>query len=1751
MKKNYFLKNATKTSTPLVLNCEKKSLKNTFTSLFLLLFTLLGFSDAFGQINQDFTTPGTTTWTVPAGVNSVTIQCVGGGGAGGSGRGNSDRGAGGGAGGQYASSTIAVTPGQVFDIRVAGVTNGPSGNYLNGAQGDFSSFSLGATIHARAMGGNGGTAADIAGRAGGIGNTTNGIGNIIVRAGGNGGDGTATNSGGGGGGAGSTGNGGNATGTTAGTGTANFGGNGGAGRTTSGVGNNGLIYGGGGSGARRSDTGGNGAQGFVRITYTCPANIPSAGSNQTLSVCTTTTTLSGSAVPSGMTGLWTLISGTATITTPNSPTSTVTGLALGATATLRWTVSNGTCGNASSDVTITTSFGPGCLSYCTPTFTSGVEPISNVTFNTINNTSPNVCGAGSQYEDFTSISTTVIKSSTYSLSVTGNTCGNFTNNIRAYIDWNIDGDFLDAGESIDIGTITNSATGVISLPITIPAGATTGIARMRIMKRFGGYPTGPCQTGTGFGQAEDYNLNIIDPALCIVPLAQPTALNLTPAGSTISGGFIAASPAADNYLVVVSTSATPPSAPVNGTTYTVGGTLAPGYTIVDTDNNTTFTASGLTPLTTYYFYIYSFNSLCTGGPLYLGTSPLTGSTTTTTADYCTPTIGAAYATSTSHHIRKVEFIGTLQDVINTSTFPSVAPFGYTNFTGLAVKSIQAKGEGVNIYMESPASGYIKAWVDWNADGDFADAGETVYDAGGTAQASTTLGFIVPTAIPTGDYRVRLRISGRNVSGSDAGFSWNSCTTDLAYFGETEDYILRVIENCPARIATITNGFVCGSGTVTLNVTGTAGTTEFRWYTAQTGGTPIATTATGSWTTPSITTTTVYWVTAFNGSCETLVRTKITAQVRPVPTLSFATSNTEVCGENSIVALTASGDNEIIHLINENFEGGLGSFSNVHYVSNPAVNTQTAWQIRTSPYVPTGLTWFPEIQSNFGANNFAFVNSDIGTYSCPPAGSQCYYTVDNGLVSSTVNSTGFLNLTFKFRMYFDRYYPEGSFLPNELMTVDVSTNGGTTWNPISGNIVTDAGYGTRFSDFTYDLSAYINQANLRVRVRYFTNTWANGAAVDDIELYGLRPLSTALNWSGTPLPDVFTDAATTIPYVAGTPATTVYVRPNLAQLENGSYTFTATATLTNGCAVSQNITINNKSNIWKGTVSNDWSNPNNWSPPVVPDANSCVIIPSVANSNGNKSEIIGPGYNGFGKTLEVKADGVLEVNSVNTLTITDGITVAPTGTFLIEDSSSLIQVNNIANIGNIRMQRNTNIRRLDYVYWSSPVANFASNVISPLTPTGFIYKWAPTTTTSYASNFGNWVAGNETMALGRGYIVRGPDNFTTTKQIHTANFVGVPNNGIITTPISRSTYTGPEYLGPTTTPVTAHDDNWNLIGNPYPSAVNADSFLSTNSSKIAGFVKIWTHGTLPLSTTADPFYQNYVSNYTVADYITHNALGGTQPGFDGFIPAGQGFFVLMNDAAATPNTVEFNNTMRSRLFRNDQFFRSENNTASVEKHRIWLQLISPQGTESKSLVGYTTEATNGIDHSYDAINLGVKTNFELYSVADNNGLCIQGRALPFDSNDRIGLGVNIPSNGNYTIAIAAVDGLFTNSTQTIYLEDTLLGITHDLRVAPYSFTATTGRFENRFVLKFNNETLGNEDFIGNNVTVYTNESINISAPNQVIKSVRVHDLLGRVLGTFNNVNSDSFSSKNIAKTQSPLLVEVTLENGATKTYKVIF
>jgi len=117
------------------------------------------------------------------------------------------------------------------------------------------------------------------------------------------------------------------------------------------------------------------------------------------------------------------------------------------------------------------------------------------------------------------------------------------------------------------------------------------------------------------------------PPPCVTPTAQPTALLLTPALTSIAGTFTAAS-GADDYLVVRSLNASLTANPVNGTTYPVGSSLG-GGTVDYYGTGTAFTSSGLSVNTLYHYFVFSANDAsCSGGPLYLTTSPLTGSTTT-------------------------------------------------------------------------------------------------------------------------------------------------------------------------------------------------------------------------------------------------------------------------------------------------------------------------------------------------------------------------------------------------------------------------------------------------------------------------------------------------------------------------------------------------------------------------------------------------------------------------------------------------------------------------------------------------------------------------------------------------------------------------------------------------------------------------------------------------------------------------------------------------------------------------------------------------------------------------------------------------------------------------------------------------------------------------------------------------------------------------------------------------------------------
>lgn len=656
-----------------------------------------------------------------------------------------------------------------------------------------------------------------------------------------------------------------------------------------------------------------------------------------------------------------------------------------------------------------------------------------------------------------------------------------------------------------------------------------------------------------------------------------------------------------------------------------------------------------------------------------------------------------------------------------------------------------------------------------------------------------------------------------------------------------------------------------------------------------------------------------------------------------------------------------------------------------------------------------------------------------------------------------------------------------------------------------------------------------------------------------------------DWTATNEAWRFMPAGTSISTItwfegSGTTGTIVGTTPTISVCPTVTTTYTARVryTFCNGAIVDliddATVTIDGQKT-WNGSVDTDWNKPNNWTPSSsIPDDDDCVVIPTTPNN----PIISGSNYQAYAGNLIIQNGASLTVTSNNTITVTDKVTVNATGTFNLQNNSSLVQVNNVANTGNINYTRNASIRRQDYVYWSSPVAGFNTSNIGAPTTSGLIWRWNPTIANTNGGQ-GNWeLAAGNTMTNGRGYIVRGPDSFSNTVASTLVNtFTGVPNNGLITASISRGSDTNTAYhVGLNGTEINNYSDNWNLIGNPYPSSIRASQFLFNNQTKIMGNIKIWTHGTLPAQ-IASPFYNSYLYNYSPGDYLTYNFTGTSccpAAGSDYFIGAGQGFFVQMVDGPAATDNVTFNNGLRSNTYTNSTFYRTADNiidppvNTNIERHRFWLDIVNSNLVSERSLIGYVEGASNGVDHFYDS-NTMTSGAMNIFSLIGTNKFQIQGRKLPFNSMDEVPIGFTTPANGFYSIALAAVDGLF--QTQNIYIRDKDLNIIHNLKNGPYRFYNTNGTRLNRFIIIYNYNLRQDESASTNEVVVISADTISVQSTMIPISSVTVFDMIGRVIGNYEGNNEYSLTLENLPKNNTPLIIQTKLSNGDYLSEKIIF
>ena len=512
-------------------------------------------------------------------------------------------------------------------------------------------------------------------------------------------------------------------------------------------------------------------------------------------------------------------------------------------------------------------------------------------------------------------------------------------------------------------------------------------------------------------------------------------------------------------------------------------------------------------------------------------------------------------------------------------------------------------------------------------------------------------------------------------------------------------------------------------------------------------------------------------------------------------------------------------------------------------------------------------------------------------------------------------------------------------------------------------------------------------------------------------------------------------------------------------------------------------------------------------------------------------------------------GIIRVPDGFTLTLTNELKVTG-GTLTFDNNASLVQVNdNAINTGKIYYKRHTTaVRRYDFTYWSSPVTPQTLYDLSPNTLSDKYFGF-----NSGINDFIPYNGGAYPMKAGLGYLIRAPQSFSiTTATIDTAPvFVGQPNNGLIQIPLIKV-------------------DQLYLLGNPYPSALDADKFLQINNAGstpvLDGTLYFWTHNSEPSNAVVGDATYNYTSD----DYASYNNVGGVGTAIrigntvgtaensgnkpSGKIAAGQGFFVY----GATGGTAIFNNNMRvaGTSGNNSQFFRTKNPKAKVastiEKNRVWLNLTNTQGAFKQILVGYVTGATNEYDPSYDGYNFSLNKFIDFYSLLGTDAMAIQGRALPFNDSDIVPIGYSSTIAGDFSISIDELDG--TMQAQNIFLEDKLLSSIHNLKVSPYTFNTAAGTFDDRFVLRYTDRTLGNVDFekTNNQVSISKDKNeLKIKSEIEIIKQVTVFDLLGKKVFEKTTINSNEFRSSTIGFNQQIGIVKVTLANGQVISKKVIF
>lgn len=484
-------------------------------------------------------------------------------------------------------------------------------------------------------------------------------------------------------------------------------------------------------------------------------------------------------------------------------------------------------------------------------------------------------------------------------------------------------------------------------------------------------------------------------------------------------------------------------------------------------------------------------------------------------------------------------------------------------------------------------------------------------------------------------------------------------------------------------------------------------------------------------------------------------------------------------------------------------------------------------------------------------------------------------------------------------------------------------------------------------------------------------------------------------------------------------------------------------------------------VWDGTSFFNGSGPAN----APNDTNDCLkllVKPSAAGTLSVDAHV---------REVEIEAGATLNVSDGILLEVENQLEI--NGLIDLLGEAQLIQNHSGATsnsgTGSIRVYQQGTTNLFNYNYWSSPVNTGGTWQIGSLEEANGVFNFHtqhdadPNTTPITLSDFwlydfnavsgeySGWNALSTTDGLspGRGYTMKGSGS-TGTEQEYI--FRGLPNDG-------NYSYS-----------VTAGNDF--LIGNPYPSALDADQFINDNLSIIDGSLYFWEHFAFNSSHVLADYeggYATYNLMMGVAAIADNSGLTSgegtaSKPAPTEHVTVGQGFFVTIENAG----NLVFNNQQRAfarESLNETTFYRSEQSGSSQNndnRTKIWFSFEDP-GSHIRSLgLGYDSDhGSYDYDRGYDAKAYDDQRN-ELYWILGSQRLTIQALSS-FNIEDEIQLGIKITDAGNYTFGISDTENLPDNTT--IFLKDELLNLYHNLNESDYTIPLDQNTNKERFKIVF--------------------------------------------------------------------------------------